>query len=106
MSVDPTIHVRIKQRNQTFFIYTARSKTIATLKEEICRALGKEGAPRKMRIYHSKTSTNPLPDSAALSDHESIQNDSLLYLVFRKPGKENEEEDVYDDANDFWESIS
>mmetsp|Transcript_14482 Transcript_14482/g.17159 ORF Transcript_14482/g.17159 Transcript_14482/m.17159 type:complete len:111 (+) Transcript_14482:120-452(+) len=104
MSVDPTILIRLKRLNQTFFISTTPSKTIYTIKEEVAKALSGEVSPRKMRIFLSKTSA-PLPDSGALSDHASIQNDSTLYIVFRKKGREDEVIDAYDNESDFWESI-
>jgi len=103
MSVDPTIHIRLKRLNQTFFIFTTPSKTIFTIKEEVAKALSGEVSPRKMRIFLSKTSA-PLPDSAALSDY-AIQNDSTLYIVFRKKGREDEVIDAYDNESDFWESV-
>lgn len=54
-----------------------------------------------MRIYASdaKEGSQPLPDSATLADHE-IANDAVLYVVFRKAGKEDAEDD-----DDCWETI-
>lgn len=104
MSIDPTIHIRLKRQKQTFFISTTLSKTIFTIKEEVAKALSEEVSPRKMRIFLSKNSA-PLQDASALSDHDSIQNDSVLYIVFRKKGREDEVIDAYDNESDFWESI-
>ena len=56
------------------------------------------------QIFQSIDS-DPLSDAAAISDFESIQNDSVLYIVFRKKGREDEVIDEYDNDADFWESI-
>ena len=76
-------------------------KNIASVKTEISKMM--QGiTPRKRRLYASKDSTAHLLDSAALADHNSIQNDSIWYLVFRKKEKGGVKEDKYDDHNDFW----
>ena len=59
-----------------------------------------------MRIYSSdaKEGSQPLPDTATLADHE-IANDAVLYVVFRKAGKEDVEDATADADDDCWEAI-
>ena len=59
-----------------------------------------------MRIYASdKDGSDPLPNAATLADHE-IANDAVLYVVFRKPGKEDVEDATADADDDCWEGIA
>ena len=64
--------------------------------------------PKKMRIYATDTkegsSQQPLPNEATLADHE-IANDAVLYVVFRKEGKEDVEDATADADDDCWEAI-
>ena len=59
-----------------------------------------------MRIYSSdaKEGSQPLPNEATLADHE-IANDAVLYVVFRKAGKEDVEDATADADDDCWEAI-
>lgn len=89
-----TSHVRVKRRNQTFFIPTSPSDSFAYIKEEICRALGGDDAfdPKLMRLYIDNTDNDagdadegketkkgPIPDAALLSDHD-VKNDDIIIL--------------------------
>ncbi len=49
-----------------------------------------------------------LPDEALISDHnEKIQNDSLLYVVFRKKGMEDAAgEDEFGELDNVWEDVN
>uniref|UniRef100_A0A6S9B284 Ubiquitin-like domain-containing protein n=1 Tax=Ditylum brightwellii TaxID=49249 RepID=A0A6S9B284_9STRA len=112
-STKKQMYVRIKRRNQTFFIQANRSDTIFHLKDEISNALNNEISPRKMRLYLSSTTSSkdsppiptpsspPLPDSATLADHD-VKNDAILFVVFRKPEMS---EDDDDDGELCWEDV-
>jgi hypothetical protein len=92
-----------------YFINTTKPKTILSIKEEISEALGGEVSPLKMRIYPTQTAKVPLPDVAALADHENlIKNDqAVLYVVFRKPGQEDADgEDQFGLIDDVWEDVA
>ena len=42
-----------------------------------------------------------------LSDHEGIQNDSILYVVFRKKGMEDAPgEDEFGELDNVWEDVN
>ena len=49
-----------------------------------------------------------LPDEAIVSDHnERIQNDSILYVVFRKKGMEDAAgEDEFGELDNVWEDVN
>ncbi len=118
--------LRIKRENQTFFITTTKSNSIRSIKEEISKAANHEVQPDKMRLYlpddeeEAATSSNTdsssgkaggyirLPDEALLSDHdEKIQNDSILYVVFRKKGMEDAAgEDEFGELDKVWEDVN
>ena len=101
--------VRVKRKNQTYFIHTKKSNTILSIKEEVSEALSGQVPPLKMRLYSSQTEKTPLPDEATLADHDNLVKDdetSILYLVFRKPGKEDAEgEDQFGLIDDVWEDV-
>ena len=98
------------------------TQTIAEVKQEISDALSCSSddsspsasaaasavPPQKMRIYATDTkegsSQQPLPNEATLADHE-IANDAVLYVVFRKAGKEDVEDATADADDDCWEAI-
>ena len=101
--------LRVKRKNQTFFVNTTKSKTILSIKEEISDALGGEVSALKMRIYPKQDAKKPLPDVATLADHSDlIKNDQgVLYVVFRKPGEEDADgEDQFGLIDDVWEDIA
>lgn len=111
--------VRCKRRNATFFVRVKTTQTIADVKQEISDALSCSSdsssspsataeavPPQTMRIYASdKEGSDPLPNAATLADHE-IANDAVLYVVFRKPGKEDVEDATADADDDCWEGIA
>ena len=80
-------HIRVKRRNQTFFIPTSPSDSFAYIKEEICKALSLD--PKLMRLYvDNKNDDNDtakeetkkaIPDAALLSDH-NVKNDDIIIL--------------------------
>lgn len=87
--------VRIKRRNQTFFITTTNSSRISSVKSQISEALSRETIPENMKLFLSKDGTRELPDIASVADHESsIRDDCVLYLVFREGGNSWESIDV------------
>lgn len=92
-----SICVRIKRRNQTFFIRTSKSSSISSIKNQISEALSCSSndsvIPEKMRLYLSKDPSSPfLSDISNVSDHQGIRDNCELYLVFNEGG-------------DVWESI-
>ena len=88
--------IRIKRKNQAFFITTTKSNTISSVKSQISEAISCVSEdtviPEKMRLFAKKDGLQFLQDVATVGDHESIKDDSELYLVFREEG-------------DTWESI-
>jgi len=59
------------------------------IKEEVSKALNGKAEPEKMRLYKDDKTTL-LPDVASIADHhDTIKDDSVLYLVFRKAGMED-----------------
>mmetsp|Transcript_10770 Transcript_10770/g.13619 ORF Transcript_10770/g.13619 Transcript_10770/m.13619 type:complete len:81 (+) Transcript_10770:235-477(+) len=64
----------------------------------------------KMRIYlpdEQDDGNTVLPDSALLSDHETIQNNSILYVVFRKKGMEDAAgADEFGELENVWEKVN
>jgi hypothetical protein len=112
-------YVRVKRKNQTFFVHTSPSDTFGRIKSEISLAMGGEDVivPESMRLYieaqiepttaankdkkdddevvGSKSSMpkGPIPDTAVLSDH-NVKNDAVMYVTFAE-GKVWEEIDVF-----------
>lgn len=86
-------YIRVKRRNQTFFIPTSPSDSFAYIKEEICKALGGDDDsidPKLMRLYidnkndggdadAGKETKKAIPDAALLSDH-NVKNDDIIIL--------------------------
>jgi hypothetical protein len=109
--------VRCKRKNATFFVRVKTTQTIGEVKQEISDALSCSSdesspsssssavPPQKMRIYATdKDGSDPLPNTATLADHE-IANDAILYVVFRRAGKEDVEDATADADDDCWEAI-
>lgn len=89
--------IRIKRKNQTFFIRTSKASSISSIKNEIsdalsCSSNNENVIPEKMRLYLSMDPSSALRDVSTIADHNSIKDNSELYLVFSKGG-------------DAWESI-
>ena len=82
-------YIRVKRRNQTFFIHTSPSDSFAYIKEEICKALGGEDNSidtKSMRLYIDNKNEGgdaeakkEIPDAALLSDH-NVKNDDIIML--------------------------
>lgn len=89
--------IRIKRKNQTFFIRTSKSSSISSIKNEIAEALScsstnEKVIPEKMRLYLTMDPSSVLRDVSTVADHHNIKDNSELYLVFSK-------------GSDAWESI-
>mmetsp|Transcript_20368 Transcript_20368/g.35012 ORF Transcript_20368/g.35012 Transcript_20368/m.35012 type:complete len:137 (+) Transcript_20368:226-636(+) len=125
-------YVRVKRRNQTFFIHTTPSDTFAQIKAEISQAMGGDDAisPKQMRLYietpkeesssekkddddndgdedmgGNKNSSNISKDlvpDAAILSDHGIKNDAVLYVTFAKGWEDGD--DVPED-DDGWEEI-
>ena len=99
-------YIRVKRRNQTFFIHTTQTDTFHHIKSEISKAMNGQVVPAKMRLYVPTATTttadkestgkseesSPIPDGATLADHE-VKNDGVLYLTFVKDWEESGGED-------------
>ncbi|EED91660.1 predicted protein [Thalassiosira pseudonana CCMP1335] len=99
-------YIRVKRRNQTFFIHTTPTDTFHHIKSEISKAMNGQVVPAKMRLYVPTATTttadkestgkseesSPIPDGATLADHE-VKNDGVLYLTFVKDWEESGGED-------------
>mmetsp|Transcript_2580 Transcript_2580/g.3972 ORF Transcript_2580/g.3972 Transcript_2580/m.3972 type:complete len:102 (-) Transcript_2580:2333-2638(-) len=89
---EESICIRIKRKNQTFFITTTKSNTISFVKSQISEAISCVSEsedtviPEKMRLFSKKNGSQFLLDVATVGDHDSIKDDSELYLVFREEG--------------------
>lgn len=92
-------YVRCKRQSQTFFVFVDKTDTVFYVKERISAALSGEVSPRKMRLFLTEKGSDPLPDSATMADHE-VSNDGCLYVVLRKNGMEDN-----DDDDDCWEEL-
>ena len=118
-----TSYVRVKRKNQTFFIQTSPSDTFGYIKSEIAQAMGGDDdmSPEKMRLYiepKAATTTDakkaadsddddddkvmadkspapkgPIPDEAILSDHD-VKNDDVLFVTLTEGGDAWEEIDI------------
>jgi hypothetical protein len=123
LSVAAASYVRVKRRNQTFFIHTSPSDSFLQLKSEISLAMGGTLSPQKMRLYieispkssevgkagddkemadkKSTTTKGPIPDAALLSDHD-VKSDDILYVVF---AKSTAGDDNVPEGDENWEEI-
>eukprot|EP01083_Nonionella_stella_P123164 370993_1 len=88
------LYIRIKRRDQTFFIHAAKSTKIYSLKSEISQALSESSSssttaataiPENMKLYKdiSGEDSSELPDVAAIGDHDDIKDDGILYLTLK-----------------------
>uniref|UniRef100_A0A7S3VD19 Ubiquitin-like domain-containing protein n=1 Tax=Chaetoceros debilis TaxID=122233 RepID=A0A7S3VD19_9STRA len=89
------LYIRIKRRDQTFFIHVAKSTKIYSLKSEISQALSGSSSsssstaataiPENMKLYKdtSGEDSSELPDVAAIGDHDIIKDDGILYLTLK-----------------------
>jgi hypothetical protein len=116
-------YIRVKRRNQTFFIHTSPSDTFAHIKSEIALALGGNDiiTPQHMRLYIAtptniakdryddqvasgkSTPQGPIPDTATLSEYD-VKNDAVLYVTFIKAWESCIDSQVSDE-DDVWEEI-
>ena len=108
-------YVRVKRKNQTFFIHTSPSDTFEYIKSEVVSAYNSSSggddnvtttnmnlyiAPKTNNVVEKKDGDKtmsekqeepkgPIPDAAILSDHD-VKNDDVLYVTF----DEGEEIDI------------
>lgn len=123
MSTAREDYIRVKRKNQTFFLRTAPSDTFAHLKSEISLAMGGDDvvSPQQMRLYvatpvpasdekknddekkpgGTACPTELMPDAAILSDH-GVKNDAVVYAAFSKSWESGNE---VPDGDDEWEEI-
>eukprot|EP00980_Cylindrotheca_fusiformis_P014553 scaffold3924_cov109-Cylindrotheca_fusiformis.AAC.2 len=95
MSSVASMYLRIKRRNQTFFIMCEPNHTIQYLKEQISLATKQEFQPSQMRLLLPK-------DDSVLNDDEKlekieIKSEAELYLVLNVSDNEWEPVDVVGD---------
>lgn len=88
-------YLRIKRRNQTYFIMCTEDTTLGSLKEQIAAATGKEVDAASMRLI-SKANQPLGEDTDKLSQHTDLKNDAELYVVFQIGDGEWEEVQVED----------
>eukprot|EP00566_Odontella_aurita_P025498 CAMPEP_0113590852 /NCGR_PEP_ID=MMETSP0015_2-20120614/36913_1 /TAXON_ID=2838 /ORGANISM="Odontella" /LENGTH=111 /DNA_ID=CAMNT_0000497107 /DNA_START=221 /DNA_END=556 /DNA_ORIENTATION=+ /assembly_acc=CAM_ASM_000160 len=98
-AADEQMYLRCKRQAQTYFVLANKTDTVYHVKERISAALSGDVSPRKMRLYLTEKSSDALPDSATMADHE-ITSDACLYVVFRKAGWEDD-----DDDGTCWEDV-
>lgn len=117
-------YIRVKRRNQTFFIHTSPSDTFDQIKSEISLAMGGSDviSTQKMRLYietpkptvteakdadkvisENLAPKGPIPDSAILTDHD-VKNDAVLYVTFAKSWESGGDSPV-PEGDDAWEEI-
>ena len=94
-------HVRVKRKQQTYFIPVERTTSFLIIKEKISSACGTNAitsAPNvpssSITLYANISGEKELPDAGTMSDHE-IANDAIIYAVFEgDKGIEVAEEDA------------
>lgn len=93
--------LRIKRKNQTFFIPSSKADAFSSIKSQISEALsccsGDDAdvtIPENMRLYLQEDGGTLLNDVATIADHASIKDGSILYLVFREGGDNWEDIDI------------
>ena len=121
-------YVRVKRKNQTFFIHCAPSDTFAQIKSEISLAMGGSDviSSQKMRLYietpkptvtekkadddqdmggeKSLAPKGPIPDEAILSDHD-VKNDAVLFVTFANSWEGGDATPVPEGDDSLWEEI-
>mmetsp|Transcript_30674 Transcript_30674/g.45411 ORF Transcript_30674/g.45411 Transcript_30674/m.45411 type:complete len:104 (-) Transcript_30674:610-921(-) len=85
--------VRCKRQDQTFFIQCSRSDTFSRIKERVSNSLSGDTAPSDIKFFTNMTGDRELPDIASIADHE-IENDDILFMVFRNGTGDDDWEDV------------
>ncbi|KAL9188706.1 hypothetical protein ACHAXT_007084 [Thalassiosira profunda] len=102
-------YVRVKRKNQIFFVHTSPNDTFAHVKSEIAQAVGDDDvSPEKMRLFVEPKADagdakaegkgkaapkGPIPDEAKLSDHE-VQDGDVLFVTFATGDDDWEEIEV------------
>lgn len=82
-----SLYVRVKRANQTIFLNSEPTDTVHDLKTKLSGIT--KVAPDSLRLVFN---SNTLDESKSLNDLK-IENDNVLYLVYKKEGT-NEFEEV------------
>ncbi|OQR86242.1 hypothetical protein ACHHYP_10815 [Achlya hypogyna] len=82
------MYLRVKRRNQTFFVLTEPHETFLKIKETIAGIIGVAG-PGQVQLWHPNK--KELLDVATVADQE-LENDAVIYLCLKKENSEQWEE--------------
>mmetsp|Transcript_28738 Transcript_28738/g.37718 ORF Transcript_28738/g.37718 Transcript_28738/m.37718 type:complete len:104 (+) Transcript_28738:54-365(+) len=84
-----SMYIRIKRRNQTFFMHVESSNTFADIKQRVGEILTIDSSC--VALYLDTKKADELVDLATVGDRE-LQNDQVIYMVTKKEGTESWED--------------
>ncbi|ETV74369.1 hypothetical protein H257_10963 [Aphanomyces astaci] len=80
-----SLYLRVKRRNQTFFILAEPHDTFLKVKETLASILTLS-SPNQVQLWHTNKQKELL-DAATVADQE-IENDAVVYLCLKKENTE------------------
>ncbi|KDO26307.1 hypothetical protein SPRG_20603 [Saprolegnia parasitica CBS 223.65] len=83
------MYLRVKRRQQTFFVLTEPHEAFVKIKETIASILGLPG-PGHIQLWHTNKQKELL-DVATVADQE-LENDAVIYLCLKKENTEQWED--------------
>ncbi|ELR14939.1 ubiquitin family protein [Acanthamoeba castellanii str. Neff] len=82
----PPIYIRVKRKNQTIFLYADASEKVADLKGKLAK-INEKSADELALIFNDAK----LDNDKTVGDYK-IENDQVVYLVYKKDGSDEFEE--------------
>ena len=80
------MYIRVKHKNETMFVETEPTQTVADVKAQI-EIITEQPAEDQRIIFNDE----PVEDAKTLSD-ANIENDAVVYVVYRLTGSDDFEE--------------
>ncbi|OQR95435.1 hypothetical protein THRCLA_22140 [Thraustotheca clavata] len=83
------MYLRVKRRNQTFFVLTEPHESFLKIKETLAGVIGISG-PGQVQLWHTNKQKELL-DVGTVSDQE-LENDAIVYMCLKKENSDQWEE--------------
>ncbi|ETV94458.1 hypothetical protein H310_11787 [Aphanomyces invadans] len=80
-----SLYLRVKRRNQTFFVLAEPHDTFLKVKETLASILALT-SPNQVQLWHTNKQKELL-DAATVADQE-IENDAIIFLCLKKENSE------------------
>lgn len=80
---DGSMLLRIKRKNQVYFVPCHEDDTIGYLKDQVSLATKNETEAKHMRIINPKDNLPLEDDGEQINKYSNLKNESELYVVFQ-----------------------